>query len=397
VGAWAVLAAGLAVHGYWYPRTHTVFDIYAPASRMWWSGQDLYAPVVRAWLEDGRPASTVEHYRYCPLFAVAVTPFAVLPEAWGNSLWKTFNVAFLAAGLATACRRLFPLRHPGPQTAAVFLLAVPTSLHSMYNGQANCLMAGAVLFGLAAAADGRWNRSAAWLAAATLLKGYPLALGLLLSVLYPRRFPLRYAAALGVGLLLPFVTQRPGYVVEQTAGWWGHLRDSTELMRERLRSVDNLLAVCGRPITAQTFAWLELTAGVATLGLCLYVARRVTDARQRLTLVLFLYSAWVALFGPATETCTYVVMSPVVAWAVVEAFDRPAGWVVRLGLIASLLLMGPLITDMFGPAVRTLATKYGSQPAGALVFLAYVLTEAARCGRRAPPPVLAADQPARAA
>ena len=62
--------------------------------------------------------------------------------------------------------------------AILSLLALPVSLHSLYIGQANLLMIGCILFGLAAIPDGRWNRASSWLAAATLIKGYPLALAL---------------------------------------------------------------------------------------------------------------------------------------------------------------------------------------------------------------------------
>ena len=52
-----------------------------------------------------------------------------------------------------------------------------------------------------------WTRQGKRYALATLIKGYPLALALLLAGLYPRRFPLRYLAALAAGLLLPFARE----------------------------------------------------------------------------------------------------------------------------------------------------------------------------------------------
>jgi hypothetical protein len=65
---WAGLVLGIAIHGFFYPRAHTVFDIYAPASRQWWAGENLYLP-------------GADYYRYSPLFAIAITPFT--PPAWG--------------------------------------------------------------------------------------------------------------------------------------------------------------------------------------------------------------------------------------------------------------------------------------------------------------------------
>src|SRR5712692_5430755 len=75
---WCGLTAGVAVHAYLYPWSHTVFDVYGPASRNWWAGENLYL-------------HRNDYFRYSPLFAVAITPFAILPDSWGNAAWKIFN------------------------------------------------------------------------------------------------------------------------------------------------------------------------------------------------------------------------------------------------------------------------------------------------------------------
>src|SRR5579859_6648691 len=94
-----------------------------------------------------------------------------------------------------------------------------------------------------------------------------------------------------------------------------------------------------------------------------------------------LFSVWVVLFGPATEACTYAVIAPAIAWALIDAFGRPAAWGRRAVLVASLLLMGPIATDMFGSTVRLWANHYGSQPMGGLLFLAYLVAQTLRFHR----------------
>ncbi len=372
---WGGLLIGVAVHAARYPQSHTVYNIYGPAARHWWAGEDLYAPVVKGWWEAGHWVTTTDYYRYSPLFAVAVTPVALLPDFLGNSLWKVLNSAVFAAGLWCAARRLFPEAHGRPPTAVLFLLVLPVTVASLYIGQANLLVIGAVLLGLSAAADDRWATAAAWLAAATLVKGYPLALALLLIALYPRRFAPRFILALAAGLLLPFLTQLPGTVLAQYASWWTHLSESTVLMRERLRSVDQLFALCHFPLSPRAFSLLELAAGAAALGLCYLHFRRTTEARDHLTRVLLVYSTWVVLFGPATESSTYAVIGPALAWSLIDAFRRPAGWGARILLIACLILMGPVVTDLFGATVRVWAHHYGMQAVGGLLYLAYLLVE----------------------
>jgi hypothetical protein len=362
---WSLLVAGVAIDGYLHPWRHTVYGIYAAAAKDWWAGRDMY-------FQTGEP------YRYSPLFAIALTPFACLPDCWGNAVWKVCNAGVFAAGLGAWARRLVPAELSRARRAALFLLALPLALHSMYIGQANLAMLGAALLGLAAVRAERWGQGAGWLACATLIKGYPLALALLLAATYPRRFAGRFAVALGLGLLLPFATQRPAVVAAQYASWGGHLRHSTHIFRERLRSLDHLFQLSGHPLAPQTFALLGAAAGAVVLGLCLLHSRATAEPRERLTHCFMLFAVWAVLFGPATEACTYSVMAPAVAWALVDAFRRRTGWGIRLLLAASLLMMEPLGTDTFGQAARTFANSHGLQPLGALLFVGCMLADGAR-------------------
>jgi hypothetical protein len=363
---WCGLTLGLAVFGFLYPWSHTVFDIYARAGRDWWAGRDMYT------------GHDTAYYRYSPLFALSVSPLAALTESWGNALWRIVNCLLYAAGLYAWGRR--SLAQPGgyARLSQFFLLVLPLSLPSMYNSQANLFMLGSVLLGLAAAMDGHWNWAAVWLALATLVKGYPLALALILAGIYPQRFALRYLAALAGGLLLPFATQHPATVWSQYASWWNHLRDSTFIMRERLRSLDHLFSIYGYSLSPRAFLMLQLIAGAIVFTLCRYSAARSEDVRRHLSLAFLGFATWVVLFGPATESCTYVVVAPAIAWALLDSRDRPRNMLVRSLLIVSLLLMGPFTTDMVGSALRNFANEHGSQPIGALLFLICQLIRFAR-------------------
>jgi hypothetical protein len=365
--AWVTLAVSFAVLAFFHPYSHTVYPIYAPASRRWWLGEDIYVRLV-------------DYYRYSPLFAILLTPLASLPDCWGGSIWKALNIAVYAVGLASACRQLLPVRLSRNQLAALWLLALPLSFHSMYNGQANLIMLGTTLLGLSAAARGHWNRAGLWLALATLIKGYPLALALLLSALYLRQFALRYALFMAAGLLLPFATQPPNVVAEQYASWYRHLTDSTTIMRERLRSIDYIFLCYKLPISPRTFMLLGVLGGAGALGVCLLWVRRLTEPRALLTRVYLLFAVWVVLFGPATETCTYVILGPASGWATVEAFHARGGLMRRALLLCSLFLMGPSVTDLVGQTLRKLAYEYAAQPVGALLFLALLLTQGTTTG-----------------
>jgi hypothetical protein len=359
---WLCVIAGLAIHAFFLPYSHSVYDIYLGAARRWLAGDDLYV-------------RTRDYYRYSPLFAMLLAPLAVLPDGASAAAWKLLNGGVFLAGLYAWGRQLNPRRLSANEIAAQLLLALPLALHSLYNSQANLMMLGSLLLGLAAAGEGKWNRAAIWIAWATLIKGYPLAMALILIGLFPRQFAGRFLLSLAGGLLLPLAAGRASVVVMQYQSWWRHLRDSAEIMRERLRSIDQLFVLCGHPLSEHTFALLGALAGAAVMLLCLAIARRTADRREVVFRSFLWFSLWVVLFGPATESCTYAVAAPAIAWALVEAWHRRSRWPQRVMLAASLLMMGPMVTDMFGKTIRNFSNEHGSQPIGGLLLLAWLAME----------------------
>src|SRR5260370_28896512 len=114
---WGLCLLSVAGHALCYPRAHTVYDIYADASRNWWAGEDIYA--------RGR-----EYYRYSPLLAITLTPFTMLPDNVGNALWKLFNALIYMTGLSARARLSVPQRlrrPPSPRPTVCPAPAAPAS------------------------------------------------------------------------------------------------------------------------------------------------------------------------------------------------------------------------------------------------------------------------------
>lgn len=219
----------------------------------------------------------------------------------------------------------------------------------------------------------RWWSAAALVAAATFIKAYPLAQGLLFAALYIRQFSWRFVVMIIACFAIPFAFQYPDKVVWQYENWFEHLQQSDIINRDRPRSVDHLLDVVGVPISIPMFQLLSTLAGVAILGLCIWYTRQTENRSDLVSRCMMLFSMWVILFGPATEAATYAVAAPVVGWALVESTTARRNWFVRIYLFLSLLLMGPLCTDLPGPLIRKYANEHGSQPAGAILLLIYLL------------------------
>lgn len=366
---WVVGLIGVGVAGYFRPRLHTVFPIYAVAARDWVAGRpNLYR----------HQAETTEVFRYSPTFAIATVPFAVLPPEWGNATFILLNGAAFAVGLWVWVRHGLGWRPTPDQTAAIVLAAAAVVPISLATAQANMVMTGLVLLGLTAAAHDRWWAAGAALAAATLVKVYPLALALVLSVLFWRRFPLPFAVVLAALLAVPFLTQKPEYVVGRYAEWWEHMRHSDTLNVERARNLAKLFELAGCPLPADVF---RLTAAAA--GGLVLLAGMVPDGRRaRLTRLLGWFSVWSLLYSPGTENATFAILAPSLA----EAFVRHRWWPSRVVLGVTIVLAGPANTDLFGRLGNYLGEQFAAPAVGAVLYQGWLVGELIARWRKGPTP-----------
>jgi hypothetical protein len=265
------------------------------------------------------------------------------------------------------------------QAAAIYILVALIVAVSLSTAQANLVMTGLVLLGLTAIVHDRWWAAAFALAAATLVKVYPLALSLVLAVAFWRRFPLRYAAALGVLMAVPFLTRSTGYVLDRYEEWAVHLSHADEVNRGRLRNLAKLFELAGRPLPNDVFRLTAVAAG----GAVLLVGLVPDERRRRLTRLLGWFSVWALLYSPGTENATYAVLAPSVA----EAFVRYRWWPSRLVLGVVIGLTGPATTDLFGRVGNVIGDRFGGPALAAVLFQGWLVAELAgrlRAGRPAP-------------
>lgn len=310
---WVATLAVIAVRVAVSPGRHTVFPIFVEAGRHWLEGSTPYAP----------PTPGLDQFRYSPTMAAFFGPWSLIPSELAEVLWRVLNVGVFVVGLWAWCRIVGVFRSSQTSAAPVLvyprcllpfafalLVTWPLALGSLNNGQANLLVAGLMLLAVAGFDRGRLGWAAVAIVAATLFKGYPLALGMLLCVLSPWRFGWRLAVGLAVGFILPFGLQSPTWVAQQYGEWWHRLGcddRSAFPITGGYQNARTLLQAVG--VAMPTWLWevSQVLAGVACAAV-VAVDRRVWVAGAWAML-------WMTLFGPATETCTWVLLSPVAAWA----------------------------------------------------------------------------------
>jgi hypothetical protein len=363
---WAVLVWGLALiivagRVLLKPGQRSVYPEYERAGQNWRAGHDLYCGL--------------GGYRYSPPATLIFAAFSLAPSGTGEALWRLLGAGLFLGGLACWGRVGLPRTWSRDQLGLLFLLAAPLSLSSLNNGQANLHLAGLLVLSVAGAAWGRWNLVTLCLVLACLLKGYPVALALLLLVLYPRQLGWRLPLGLTVGLALPLLLQDADYVFRQYHQWLGDLRSDNRADWEFIKSYRDFWLLCRLwhlPVSRQAYLALQLGAAGLTAALCLAGRLRGLDPRRLLALVLVLASCWMMLFGPATESSTYALLAVPLAWMVLDAWIECRPLWVRSGTgVSYALLTGSFLAGWF--PIGTEVHALGPQPLGTLILFLLVL------------------------
>jgi hypothetical protein len=308
--AWTILASvflGMSIYLLLNPTRTGVVPNYRLAATNWWSEQPIYVGGTHGFL-------------YFPFFIPLFTPFhLVRPEILGEILWRAFGFSLFTYAL----RSLSTSRFPASTFLPLVLLAVPASLASLNNGQTNLALSASTLLGVLALRGQRWNTAAVWLSLAVVLKPIALAPWLLALVVFPA---MRKPLLLGLLPLLAMGFANPDlhYAWER----WGKCIEKIlhSYTPENLRVSDLFGTLVKAGVQVPPFLEKGIRAG-ACAGALAYVwqAFRGKDVRCGS------WALWVAtalvftVFNPRAETNSYVLISPLLAYAAVSYWREVEG------------------------------------------------------------------------
>jgi hypothetical protein len=361
LAVWTIVFLGLAVRTLGNPHRATAFTVYRLAGTHWLSAQHLYG--------DWRG------FVYSPLAAVFFTPFSLLPPGWGNLCWTWFNAAIFLLGVcALLGSGIYSGIKPGYH-GIVYLLLVPLVLGNLDTGQANPTVIGLVLFAVAAVPAERWSVVALCVAAATYLKIYPLAIGLILFVMAPRRLGWRLLLALLLLGILPFLFQHWSYVSQQYHEWIS-TRSADDRRLYPLKDVPLdlwfLLVRFGHlPIPGFVYSAFQVLSGGAIAFFCLVGVWKNWPKERLLAGILAFACIWMTVCGPATELQTYVLLAPVVVLMLVNSLPHLQTRWLKIGLVSVyVLLVMAIARTSFLPSLKNLWVLT-IQPVAAVIFLGF--------------------------
>ena len=317
-----VLAGVLAGAISWAAGQSQNFDVFRAAADALVDGEDLYAK------------NAADYFKYSPTFALLFVPFTWGPGWLLAPLWSALNFGLAGWGLD----RLFA--HDARKKRVAQAVALAGIVVATDGDQSNLLVAGAILLAFVAYEAGRLRLAAHLVAAATLVKVFPLAFGALILVL-PRSQRRPALGALGGALLtwiaLPLVLIGPEELAEQYASWH---------------------ALLGRDHGNHGWSFMSLlqdglglrwsTAGVQLLALATQAfplimgARFGTDRAWRRTLLCSLL-CFAVLFNHRAEYATFAISAVAVGVWYASSRAPPSPWRSVLVVLA-ILAPGPLFT-----------------------------------------------------
>jgi hypothetical protein len=324
----------------------------------------------------GELSDDLDLFRYSPLVAAAMSPLAMIPTDLGAVLWRGLQAAILLVALRAWARVAVP-NVPWP---ALAILALPLCVGNMHNGQLNPLVASLMLFAAIAFVRERYWLAAAAIAGAALFKIYPLSLGLLFCIIEPRRFTIRLLVAAAIGCLAPFALQSPDYVAQQFADWMQLVsidNRTNQPIQRGYHDFQRLLLRWGVETSLDVYRGIEIAAGCAAAAFVIWARNNGHERTRLVHACVSLGFVWCTLFGPATESATYMLLAPVVAHAALAVRGRPA-WERYWVRGAYLLLLSSAVIQWFPrPVVDAFRGAVIPQAHAALLLLGWIVWQMA--------------------
>ena len=322
--AWFVFAIALAVKTWISPEKHTTFPLFHQGSLNWSAGIDPYA------------ASQFE-YRYSPVFTVAFTPFSRLPIHLGGIAWSMANVWVLWVALRRFVDEVIPNAW-SPRTQAVFLgLALAVSVRSFWAAQCNTLIVALACLAVCDLAARRYWSAALWLAIPVYIKVWPIALAMLLMASRPVALIPRFLACCVVLGAIPFAAQTPEFVIQQYSQFFSGLTGPMQV-RHIYRDAWTIWEFFASPVPERGYKLLQLATAGLTLVFTLWQTLGQSDFRRALLSVVCAWSVWQLVFGPGSERNTFCIITPLIAWGLMTAWESRRGvWLMLPGALLVLL------------------------------------------------------------
>ncbi len=302
-------------------QERSVTPAYQSAVVHWFAGEPLYSMEGHGFL-------------YLPQAALTFAPWAVLPHTASELVWRWCMIGVFAA----SCIRLTRLLGGDDRWFfAISVSSVVLAWGCARNGQSTLLITGLMILAAADLSEARWWRATILLSLAFAFKPLVIVMILLVAVVY-QRMSWRLAIGLLFVALVPFMTQRPDYVISQYRACVQNLEITFEVGETGLwAQFFGMLQVVGIEFPSGVRTAIRLLAAVTTLFACWKASRTLSPERSAFYLFSFA-SCYLMLFNSRTEGNTYTMIGPVYGALLAEAAFRLKNRTSTAWMIAAVVL-----------------------------------------------------------
>jgi hypothetical protein len=314
------------------------FEVYRTAAARALEQAPLYRP------EDGH-----YQFKYWPIFAVAMAPFALPTRAIASLLWYALSVALLYLFLRQSLR-LLPERRVRAEWLVVLVVLCTGKfwVKELTFGQTNVLLAVILTGALAAAERGRWRLAGVLIGVATFVKPYALLLFPWLAGVGGLESAAIAAGVVAAGLVAPAIVYGWQANLTEVAGWYRTVTDTTapNLLNAENISFATMWAKWVGP--GALASRLALATDAAALGLFAIVFALRRRASRPLYLEFGLLMLLVPMLSPQGWDYVLLIAAP----AFFLLFDRwlsvSVAW--RAATVVAVFLVSFTIFDVMGRA-----------------------------------------------
>ena len=372
IGIWIAILVFIAAKSYIKPNTHTVYTTYSQAAQTWFEYET-----------PRRFGISYLQRQYCPFFGVLMQPFAALPDAIGGALWSSLGLGLIGTGLFRLLGQWKAMNLVSNQATAMMCLPI-FGIASIFNGQANMLMLGSMLWATTLLLDKSYWRAGFFLALPIAIKTYPIALAMVFVGLVPRIL-LPTAISLAGMCLLPFLFCSRETAMQLYSQWLGFLVSQEHIETSFITSDFRAFLVrMGMSPSRPVHLLMQASTGAAVFAVALRIRKRlaVTDKvnaqNHALSWGYLLTSIWFVAFGPATEEATYLLAAPALAVLAERTISNHSTSIVHSLFAAVLLIViGPTQASFFGETVRKWIFDQKLAPCALTIVFAYLVVQQA--------------------
>jgi len=274
----------------------------------------LYRDAVDSWFAGEAVYRGSGGFNYLPPAILVYLPFSELPQPYGQILWRLIAASLLGSGLWM----LMGLQERPRRERGMLLLScisLPLMLGALQTGQANALLAGALLHAAVGLQRRQMWRTAAWLTFGVALKPILIApIGLAVLMTPALLLPLLVLGSAWIAL--PFVGMNAETVLLQYRLSLTNITDScAHVTEDRFADINGLLRGFGTFLEQPASTVVRALAGALCAVSVLAVRRRHGIGPASVRYWLVMSTGYLMLCNPMSEANSYVMFAVPMALA----------------------------------------------------------------------------------